>query len=122
MLVLFLFLFAKFVQGDDKGEWWENLLEDTDGVACGPRFPLTCALLMNPCILKADFEGGGLPRDGSKESKAGRFAIAVKGDPPPNPVVAVFVKMDNANCKVDSYTNPCFWKCMQKYEISRPPK
>lgn len=66
----------------------------------------------------ADYEGGGLARDGWRVGKEGKFTVAERSEPPKDSIVAVFVEMDNANCKVQASLNKnttCFFKCMTKY-------
>ena len=50
MLVLFLFLFAKFVQGDDKDEWWEK--DGFDEAAAKAEYWAKVDSTVYECILK----------------------------------------------------------------------
>jgi len=65
----------------------------------------------------ADYEGGGLSRDDSAPDKENTFANAVQGITPKHAVVATFDSMVSSNCIAHDAKNPCFFKCLARYEV-----
>ena len=65
----------------------------------------------------ADYEGGGLSRDDSAPAKENTFANAVTGVTPNHSVVATFDSMVSSNCIAQDAKNPCFFKCLARYEV-----
>ena len=65
----------------------------------------------------SQFEGGGLRRDSSAPDKKDTFQNAKVGKVPKHRVVATFDGMTSTACEVQDPTNPCFFKCLSRYEV-----